>query len=90
MPEAIVVSHNYTEPGEENEVYLPWFYRESPEFYDFLRETYYLHHIALVILLYMLGGWSFVVWGFVVRFVVSLHGPGLSCPQFFCVTAHEL
>ncbi|CAE7762736.1 ADS3, partial [Symbiodinium pilosum] len=74
MPEAIVVSHNYTEPGEENEVYLPWFYRESPEFYDFLRETYYLHHIALVILLYMLGGWSFVVWGFVVRFVVSLHG----------------
>jgi len=74
MPKAIVASHNHVEPGEEDEAYLPWFYKESPEFYDWLRQTYYIHQVSQVALLYLLGGWSFVVWGFVIRLLLGIHG----------------
>ncbi|OLP90707.1 Palmitoyl-monogalactosyldiacylglycerol delta-7 desaturase, chloroplastic [Symbiodinium microadriaticum] len=74
MPKAIVASHNHVEPGEEDEAYLPWFYKESPQFYDWLRQTYYIHQVSQVALLYLLGGWSFVVWGFVIRLLLGIHG----------------
>ena len=80
MPKAIVASHNHVEPGEEDEAYLPWFYKESPEFYDWLRQTYYIHQVSQVALLYLLGGWSFVVWGFVIRLLLGIHGSVLSWP----------
>ena len=78
MPKAIVASHNHVEPGEEDEAYLPWFYKESPQFYDWLRQTYYIHQVSQVALLYLLGGWSFVVWGFVIRLLMGIHGSALS------------
>jgi len=74
MPEIIVSSHNHVDPTEEEEPYLPWFYRESPQFYDWLRQTYYVHQVAQVLLLYLVGGWSFVVWGFVIRLLLGIHG----------------
>lgn len=36
-------------------------------FYMFLQRTWMLHQIPLAILLYVLGGWSWVVWGVFVR-----------------------
>ncbi len=44
-------------------------------FYAFLQRTWMLHQIPLAIALYAMGGWSWVVWGVVVRVAacVSMH-----------------
>ena len=82
MPEAIVASHNNETEDSSAESWnlIPWFYKESPEFYDWLRQTYYFHQIGQVLALFCLGqlvagnGWSFVVWGFVIRLLLGIHG----------------
>ena len=81
MPESIVLSHNNEteDPTSESWQLIPWFYKESPEFYDWIRQTYYLHQIGQVLALFVLGqifgcGWSFVVWGFVIRLLLGIHG----------------
>lgn len=81
MPESIVASHNNEteDPTSESWQLIPWFYKESPEFYDWIRQTYYLHQIGQVLALFVLGqvfgcGWSFVVWGFVIRLLLGIHG----------------
>lgn len=52
----------------------PWFYKESPKFYDWLRKSYYFWQLAQVSVLYALGGVGVVVWGFVIRNLLILHG----------------
>ncbi len=44
-------------------------------FYAFLQRTWMLHQIPLAIALYAMGGWSWVVWGVIVRVAacVSMH-----------------
>lgn len=39
-------------------------------FYRFLQRTWMLHQIPVALLLYWLGGWSWVVWGVVVRVAI--------------------
>lgn len=39
----------------------------SDRFYRFLQSTWMLHQIPIAIALYALGGWSWVVWGVIVR-----------------------
>jgi hypothetical protein len=39
----------------------------SDAFYGFLQKTWMLHQAPIVLTCYALGGWSFVVWGVVVR-----------------------
>ncbi|XP_074278927.1 palmitoyl-monogalactosyldiacylglycerol delta-7 desaturase, chloroplastic-like [Silene latifolia] len=46
---------------------------EIQKFYKFMRSTYLLHHIALGLLLYRLGGFPYVVWGMGVRTACSFH-----------------
>ncbi|XP_022955954.1 palmitoyl-monogalactosyldiacylglycerol delta-7 desaturase, chloroplastic-like [Cucurbita moschata] len=46
---------------------------EKQTFYRFIHDTYVLHLIALAILLYVVGGTPFLVWGMGVRIVMSLH-----------------
>ncbi|KAK9677214.1 hypothetical protein RND81_11G128700 [Saponaria officinalis] len=46
---------------------------ETQEFYKFMRSTYILHHVALTLLLYALGGFSYVVWGMGVRLTCVFH-----------------
>ena len=36
-------------------------------FYAFLQRTWMLHQLPIALLLYLLGGWAFVVWGVLVR-----------------------
>jgi len=43
-------------------------------FYRFLERTWMLQQLPLAMLLYSLGGWSWVVWGISVRIVTSLTG----------------
>ena len=81
MPEAIVASHNNETEDSSAETWnlIPWFYKESPEFYDWLRQPYYCHQIGKVLAVFWLGlvagiGWSFVVWGFVIRLLLGIHG----------------
>ena len=82
MPGAIVASHNNLteDPSDESWPLIPWFYKESPEFYDWLRQSYYFHQIGQVLALFCLGqvagglGFSFVVWGFVIRLLLGIHG----------------
>jgi len=77
MPKAIAAARtNIREDPSDKEAWnlVPWFYKESPEFYDWLRQTYYLHQIGQVAVLYLLGGWSYVVWGFVIRYLLVVHG----------------
>merc|ERR1712137_522283 len=50
----------------------PWFYRESPRFYDWLRRTYYLHQLFQNGMLYALGGCGALVWGFVIRLLLCI------------------
>jgi sn-1 stearoyl-lipid 9-desaturase len=42
-------------------------------FYQFLDNYFFLIQIGFAILLYLLGGWSFVVWGIFVRLVFVYH-----------------
>ena len=51
----------------EDEVQNDWFYM-------FVEKTWMLQQLPWAILLYLMGGWSFVVWGIAVRVTVSLHG----------------
>ena len=44
------------------------------KFYVWLEGTWRYHQIALGILLYFIGGWSYVVWGIFVRVAVSIIG----------------
>lgn len=46
----------------------------NDRFYKFLESTWRLHQLALALLLYFIGGWSFVVWGILVRVSVSIVG----------------
>ncbi|XP_038879870.1 palmitoyl-monogalactosyldiacylglycerol delta-7 desaturase, chloroplastic-like [Benincasa hispida] len=46
---------------------------EKQIFYKFIHKTYLLHPIALAILLYVVGGMPFLIWGMGVRNVVVLH-----------------
>ncbi|XP_031739114.1 palmitoyl-monogalactosyldiacylglycerol delta-7 desaturase, chloroplastic-like isoform X1 [Cucumis sativus] len=46
---------------------------EKQSFYRFLRKTYFLHQLALAILLYAVGGTPFLVWGMFVRTIAFLH-----------------
>ncbi|CAN1285650.1 Palmitoyl-monogalactosyldiacylglycerol delta-7 desaturase, chloroplastic [Linum perenne] len=46
---------------------------ESQPFYQFMRVTYILHPLALALLLYSLGGFSFLVWGMGVRVIWVYH-----------------
>ncbi|KAF8011711.1 hypothetical protein BT93_J2097 [Corymbia citriodora subsp. variegata] len=46
---------------------------QKQPFYRFLHNTYFAHPIALAILLYVLGGVPFLVWGMGVRIVVVYH-----------------
>ncbi|XP_050943368.1 palmitoyl-monogalactosyldiacylglycerol delta-7 desaturase, chloroplastic-like isoform X2 [Cucumis melo] len=46
---------------------------EKQIFYTFIHKTYLLHPIALAVLLYMVGGLPFVLWGMCVRIVMSYH-----------------
>ena len=39
-------------------------------FYSFLQRSWMLHQLPLALLLYWLGGWSWVVWGVIVRVAV--------------------
>lgn len=38
---------------------------EKQAFYRFMKKTYLLHHFALAILLYVVGGVPYVIWGMV-------------------------
>ncbi|KAG6755554.1 hypothetical protein POTOM_041385 [Populus tomentosa] len=46
---------------------------EKQPFYKFMQNTYFLHPIALGVLLYAVGGFPFLVWGMGVRTVLVLH-----------------
>ncbi|XP_047341772.1 palmitoyl-monogalactosyldiacylglycerol delta-7 desaturase, chloroplastic [Impatiens glandulifera] len=46
---------------------------EKQGFYRFLKRTYVLHPLALAVLLYVLGGFPFIVWGMGVRVVWVYH-----------------
>ncbi|KAF5819094.1 putative acyl-CoA desaturase [Helianthus annuus] len=48
------------------ELKAQWFYR-------FLNETYFLHPTILAVLLYLYGGFSYLVWGVGVRAVIVCH-----------------
>lgn len=47
---------------------------QDDKFLKFCEKTWRLHQIGLVIILYYIGGWSFVVWGVLVRVSVSVVG----------------
>lgn len=51
----------------------PWFYKESPEFYGWLRDTYMYHQLGQAALLTLWGGLPFLVWGFVIRVLFGMH-----------------
>lgn len=42
-------------------------------YYEFLSKYYLLPHIVLAVILYICGGWSFVVWGVFVRLILVYH-----------------
>ncbi|XP_061982868.1 palmitoyl-monogalactosyldiacylglycerol delta-7 desaturase, chloroplastic-like [Populus nigra] len=46
---------------------------EKQPFYKFMQNTYFLHPIALGVLLYAVGGFPFLVWGMGVRTVLVFH-----------------
>ncbi len=46
----------------------------NDKFYQWLESTWRYHQVGLAILLYLVGGWAFVVWGIFVRVSVSIVG----------------
>ncbi|KAL6753035.1 delta-9 desaturase-like protein [Haematococcus lacustris] len=51
----------------------PWFFKESPAFYTWLRETYMWHQVGQALLLLAWGGLPYFIWGFVIRILVTMH-----------------
>jgi len=51
----------------------PWFYKESPGFYSWLRKTYMYHQIGQAVFFLAWGGVPYLVWGFVIRVLVTMH-----------------
>ncbi|XP_022956258.1 palmitoyl-monogalactosyldiacylglycerol delta-7 desaturase, chloroplastic-like [Cucurbita moschata] len=47
---------------------------ENQTFYRFIHKTYFLHPIALALILYGIGGFPYFIWGMCVRSVIFLHG----------------
>jgi fatty-acid desaturase len=46
----------------------------NDKFYQWLESTWRYHQVGLAILLYLVGGWAFVVWGIFLRVSVSIVG----------------
>ncbi|XP_022980468.1 palmitoyl-monogalactosyldiacylglycerol delta-7 desaturase, chloroplastic-like [Cucurbita maxima] len=46
---------------------------ENQTFYKFIRKTYFLHSIALAVILYGIGGIPYFIWGTCVRTVMLFH-----------------
>lgn len=46
---------------------------EKQRFYRFIHKTYWIHPLALSVLLFAIGGVPFIIWGMCVRFVLALH-----------------
>ncbi len=46
----------------------------NDQFYQFLEKTWRLHQVVIALVLYLAGGWGFVVWGVFVRVSVSIVG----------------
>lgn len=61
---------NFTNPPQLN-IEAKYFY---DPFYQFLEKTWRLHQLALALILYLIGGWPYVVWGVLVRVSVSVVG----------------
>ncbi|KAK9824554.1 hypothetical protein WJX72_011275 [[Myrmecia] bisecta] len=51
----------------------PWFYKESPEFYGWIRKTYMYHQLGQAAVLLAWGGLDYLVWGFVIRVLFTMH-----------------
>ncbi|KAG2433974.1 hypothetical protein HYH02_012436 [Chlamydomonas schloesseri] len=51
----------------------PWFYKESPQFYGWLRDTYMYHQIGQGVFFYLWGGVPYLIWGFVIRVLFTMH-----------------
>ncbi|PNW83842.1 hypothetical protein CHLRE_04g217945v5 [Chlamydomonas reinhardtii] len=51
----------------------PWFYKESPAFYGWLRDTYMYHQIGQGVFFYLWGGVPYLIWGFVIRVLFTMH-----------------
>jgi fatty-acid desaturase len=47
---------------------------ETDRFYQFLEPTWMLHQVPVAVVLFLIGGWSWVVWGICVRVTVSVAG----------------
>lgn len=47
---------------------------KDDKFYQWLESTWRYHQVLLAIILYLVGGWTFVVWGVFVRVSVSIVG----------------
>ncbi len=67
---------NEAMPSEEElQHYAPDLY--ASRYYRALRRLHWPLYIALALLLFALGGWSWVIWGIFVRLVVSYHATWL-------------
>lgn len=51
----------------------PWFYKESPEFYGWLRSTYMYHQLGQAAFFLAWGGLPYFIWGFVIRVLFTMH-----------------
>ncbi len=50
----------------------PWFYKESPEFYGWLRSTYMYHQLGQAAFFMAWGGLPYFIWGFVIRVLFTM------------------
>jgi fatty-acid desaturase len=47
---------------------------EAVGFYRFLERTWMAHQLPVALVLWLLGGWGFVVWGVFARVAITVHG----------------
>ena len=40
----------------------PWFFKESPEFYTWIRETYMYHQLGQAVFFTLWGGIPYLIW----------------------------
>ena len=45
----------------------------NDKFYQFLEKTYLVWTLALAVVLFLVGGWSWLIWGVFVRIVITYH-----------------
>lgn len=71
----------------KDDLAAPWFYKESPDFYNWIRSTYMYHQLGQAAFFFLWGGMPYLIWGFVIRILFTMHMTWCATRRMACLMA---